>query len=156
MFRRYYLGQIAIAKATRKKAEIDLKGTEGLSEFLKSLDQSTEPYQKWVDAIDNNLKNRTTEELAKPAYQGDEQGEYHESRQASDYLRPYFIRPNLDYYDKKLPKSSPQVITMGLRYIMGVDENGNKHHVDEGFYKGLTDMNIFELLTAKLKPFLSK
>ena len=144
--------EIVLLQSEKAKMAKELAGNDQLPGILKQHDQYVALTQNWIDKIETFLKTKSAEELAKPAYYGEELGEYFESRQADDYLRAYIIKPNYAYYNNRLPKSSPQVITLCFRYNMGKDEQGNRVYSDEAFYKALINMNIFDLLTEKLKP----
>jgi hypothetical protein len=90
---------------------------------------------------------------AQPAFEGEQEGEYFVSLQASVY-KAYIVKLNYSCYNSKLPKSSPQDITIIQYYGMDKDDNGNRFYSCEKFYKALNSMKIFDLLTQKLKPMI--
>lgn len=150
-----YQIEITNYEAQKVKISKELAGNPGLTEVLEGVNQMITVNRNWMDKIDAILKTRSAEELAKPALQLEEQGKYFESsRESSDFLRPYIVKPNMAYFNDKLTKSSPQVITLSFRYYMGNDGQGNKNYSDENFYKALDNMKIFDMLTEKLKPLI--
>jgi hypothetical protein len=149
-----YQRELTNQEAEKLKLSKELAGNPYLAQSLEAHDQYISLYKNYINKIDEILKTRSAEELSQPAFEGEEQGEYFASRQAPDYLRAFIVKPNHDYFNNKLPKSSPQIITIQQRYGMDKDENGNKQYSDENFYKALEKMKIFDFLTEKLKPLI--
>lgn len=152
------LHQIEITKIEADKVKFSkdtaLSGSPYLSQTLELFDQNIGLYKNYINKIDGFLKTRSAEELSQPAFEGEQLGEYFESRQAPGYLRSYIVKLNVAYFNNKLPKSSPQIITIIQQYGLDIDDNGNKHYSDENFYKALEKMKIFDFLTEKLKPLI--
>jgi hypothetical protein len=158
--RRWTLDQIAIDNA--QYAAID-SGAPGYADIMKQKDFYNGWYQKKIDGIDRILKERSVEDLSKPAFQGEEEGEYFESRQASDHLRPYVVKPNMAYYDRKVPRQTPQLITLSISDCNVDCDDSKKQQGDnviypweKNFHKPLMDMHFIDLFTVKLRPFIAK
>jgi hypothetical protein len=147
--------QIENIEAQKEKARKELAGNDQLDETLKATDQMKGVYQNYIDRINNILKNNSAEALAQPAYEGEDQGEYFESRQADGYLRSYIVKPNFAYYSYTLNnKTAPQLITLDYKYYQDNNAPGNKRYNCAKFHQALDKMNIFDLLTEKLKPLI--
>ncbi|MGZ3750297.1 MAG: hypothetical protein ACXVB0_13240 [Mucilaginibacter sp.] len=131
----------------------ELAGNTLAGDLLKLNNQMKDLYQNYVDRIDGILKTKSAEELAQPAYEGEQEGEYFESLEASVY-KAYIVKPNYAYYSVKVSKNSPQLITIVHVYGMGKDDDGNRTYLDEKFYKALEKMKIFDFLTERLKPLI--
>jgi hypothetical protein len=141
-------------EAGKTRYKKDLAGNDQLPVLLKQADQFEGIYQNYINKIDAILKNKSAEELSKPAFEGEQEGEYFESVEASVY-KAYIVKPNYDYYNYKLNnKSSPQVITCYMRYGTDKNEQGIRAYSDPAFYKALEDMKIFDFLAEKLKPLI--
>ena len=139
-------------KATFKK---ELAGSDQLDGILKHYDQMKGVYQDYIDKINNLLKNKSAEALAQPAYEGEELGDYFESRQADGYQRAYIVKPNFDYYNYTLnDKAAPQLITLRFDYYQDADAPGNRRYNCPKFHKALEKMNVFDLLAEKLHPLI--
>ncbi len=138
----------------KKRFREGLAGRDQLTAILKQQDQYIGIYQNYINKIDGILKNKTAEELSKPAFEGEQEGEYFESVEATVY-KAYIVKPNYAYYNYNLNnKSSPQVITCYMRYGTGKNDQGTRVYADAGFYKALEDMKIFDLLAEKLSPLI--
>jgi hypothetical protein len=109
----------------------------------------------YISKIDAILTSKTAAELAMPAFNGEESGEYFESSTKGD-AHQYVIKPNLAYYNNTLPKSSPQVIALNFSFSFSTDKYGDKHYADEAFYNELERVKIIDVLTAKLQPLIEK
>ncbi|MBS1666608.1 MAG: hypothetical protein JST58_04455 [Bacteroidetes bacterium] len=131
----------------------ELAGNPQLKDLLKLNNQLKEPYQAYIDKIDGLLKTKSAKELAQPAFEGEQEGLYFESLEASVY-RAYIVKPNLAYYNNNISKNIPQVISICQQYKMGKDDQGKISYADEAFYRALEKMNVFDLLTEKLKPLI--
>lgn len=141
-------------EAQKAKMSKELIGNPYLKQGLESINQSIAVTQNYMNKIEEILKNKTAEELSKPAYEGEQYGDYFESMEASEY-RAYIVKPNYAYYNVTLNnKYSPQVISLCFEYYMDKDALGNKKYSCAKFYKALDDMKIFDLLTEKLKPLI--
>jgi hypothetical protein len=148
-WRRKHLIEIENREAKNK----ELAGNDQLKDLIKLNNQLKDIVQGYVDRINNLLKTKTAEELAQPAFEGEQEGLYFESLEASVY-KAYIVKPNLAYYNGNISKNSPQVVTICQWYGMGKDDNGNKSYGDENFYNALEKMNVFDLLTVKLKTLI--
>jgi len=109
----------------------------------------------YISKIDATLNSKPAAALALPAFTGEEEGEYFESSTKQD-PHQYIIKPNLAYYNDKLPKSSPQVITVCFSYSYFTDKYGDKHYADEAFYNEMERIKILDLLTSKLLPLITR
>jgi hypothetical protein len=146
--------EIENIEAGKNRYKKDLAGNDQLPVLLKQADQFEGIYQNYINKIDGILKNKSAEELSKPAFEGEQEGEYFESIEASVY-KAYIVKPNYDYYNYKLNnKSSPQVITCYMRYGTDKNEQGIRAYSDPAFYKALEDMKIYDLLAEKLRPLI--
>jgi hypothetical protein len=154
-WKKKHLIEIENNKSEKARFNKEMAGSDQLPGMLKMMDQYITMTQDWVTTIDNLLKNKSAEALAQPAYQGEENGAWFESRQADGYMRSYIVEPNFSYYNFTLHnKPAPQVITLRFQYYQDSDAMGNKRYNCIKFYKALEKMNIFELLTEKLKPLI--
>jgi hypothetical protein len=99
------------------------------------------------------LKTKSDKQLAQPAFEGEQEGLYFESLEASVY-KAYIVKPNLAYYNSNTSKNNPQVITICQRYISRKDDQGKISYADEDFFRALEKMKVFDLLTEKLKPLI--
>jgi hypothetical protein len=152
--KRKTLGDIASQKAALSNITTS---TPGYADLKKLNDDLVAVYQKKIDGIDRILKSKSDEALSQPAFQGEEDGEYYESRQAADFLRPYVVKPNMDYYDSKLPRHTPQLITLKVQYDLVGESPGQT--VDFSYSpsaKPFWDMHFIELFTPKLRPFIAQ
>lgn len=146
--------EIENIEAGKTRYKKDLAGNDQLPVLLKQADQFEGIYQNYINKIDAILKNKTPEELSKPAFEGEQEGEYFESVETSVY-KAYIVKPNYAYYNSNLNnKSSPQVITCYIRYGTDKNEQGIRAYSDPAFYKALADMKIFDFLTEKLRPLI--
>jgi hypothetical protein len=127
----------------------------GNTRGVESEDRSIAYEQGQINKIDEQLNSRTAAELAAPAFNGEESGEYYEANTKQSTHR-YIIKPNLAYYNFKLPKTSPQVITLCFRYRQSTDKYGDITYADEVFYKELERIKILDLLTVKLQPLIEQ
>jgi hypothetical protein len=132
---------VEAAKTTGDKRDVEMQ--ESLIEVIKN----------YISKIDEFLSSKTPDELAKPAFVGEQFGEYYEASTRQD-SHLYIIKPNLSYYNNALPKSSPQVVTISFSYVCNIDRDGEKHYADEAFYNELARIKIVDLLTAKLQPLI--
>jgi len=123
--------------------------------FTTSQDEKIADEKKRIDKIDGIVNSKSSEQLAQPAFMGEDFGEYYEVGKANRSLN-YIIRPNLAYYNSQLPKSSPQVITIKFTYKSFTDKYGDKTYADEAFYNELERIKIIDLLTAKLQPLIAR
>jgi hypothetical protein len=123
--------------------------------FIELQDKKIAQEKTWIDKMDEILSSKNSEELAKPAFMGEDFGEYYEVGKANRSLN-YIITPNLAYYNNQLPKSSPQVITIRYTYKCTTDKYGDKTYADEAFYNELERIKIMDLLTAKLQPLIAR
>jgi len=137
----------------REASNKELAGNEQLKDLLKLNNQLKDLYQGYVDRIDVLLKTKSAEELAKPAFEGEQEGLYFESLEESVY-KAYIVKPNLAYYNSNISVNSPQVVTICQWYEMYKDDKGISAYGDENFYKALGKMKIFDLLTGKLRPLI--
>jgi len=153
-WRKKHLIEIENSKWDKERISKELAEKPYLKALIDDADKYISTLQAAVDKIDNIFKTKSAEDLARPAYLFEEYGDYFEGRQASNYLRSFIIKPNPTYYNKQLPKNSPQVITILLKYGMGIDENGVKHYSDENFYNALDKMKILDFLSEKLQPLI--
>lgn len=152
-WKKKYQIEIEVLEAQKIWVKKQMPG-DGSKDILKVADERIAQTQGLRDLVDEILKNKSAEQLAKPAYGGEENGEYYESLEASK-SRSYIVKPNKDYYNSKLTnKYSLQAITLSLRYGVGKDEQGNKVYADKDFYNALQEIKIFDLLTEKLKPLI--
>jgi len=120
----------------------ELAGNAVAADIIKLSSQLDSIYQHYIDKIDELLKTKSAEQLAQPAFQGEEEGEYYESVEATPY-KAYIVIPNYDYYNYKLNnKAASQVITIKLEYD------------NEVFYNAMGHSKDFDLLTEKLKPLI--
>jgi len=147
------LAEIAVQEAGKKSFEKSFAGDPQLPAMVSQQVQLIAIYQNYINKIDVLLKNKSAEELAQPAYAGDELGEFYESVEATPY-KAYIVKPNMAYYNKNISKNSPQVITICQVYGVGLDNDGNKIYDDEKFYNALEKMKIFDFLTEKLTPLI--
>lgn len=131
----------------------ELAGNDQLKDLLKLNNQMKDLYQGYLDLIEQLLKTKSSEELAKPAFEGEQEGLYFESLEASVY-KAYIIKPNMAYYNSNISKNSPQVVTICQWYEMYKDDKGNKTYSDENFYNALEKMKLFDFLTEKIKPLI--
>jgi hypothetical protein len=125
----------------------------GNNDVSKICLQTIGTYKSYIKKIDAILQSKSAEDLAKPALAGEENGEYFEGggKENSKY---YVIKPDASYHNSKLPKNSPQVITIALQYAVNEDNSGNEHYKDEIFYKAIESSKIIDLLAEKLKPMI--
>jgi hypothetical protein len=149
-WKKKHLAVIKNIEGEKANLSKDLAGNAQLPALLQQHDQYIGLYQQYINKIDAILKTTAAKDLEHPAYEGEEEGAYFENLQASLY-KAYIVKINYDYFDNKLSKTSPQIITIVQRYSMGQDDNGNRNYSDEAFYKALEKMNLFDLLTEKLK-----
>jgi hypothetical protein len=140
--------RIEIANMEDKNKE--LEGNDQLKDLLKLNNQLKAISQGYLDQIESLLKTKSAEELAKPAFEGEQEGLYFESLEASVY-KAYIIKPNMAYYNSKVSINSPQVVTICQGYQMYKDDKGNNGYGDEDFYNALEKMKAFDFLTEKLK-----
>jgi hypothetical protein len=143
--------QIEIENIEAKNKE--LAGNDQLKDLLKLNNQLKESYQNYIDRIDGLLKTKSAEDLAKPAFEGEQEGLYFESLESSVY-KAYIVKPNLAYYNSNTSKNNPQVITICQEYASARDDQGKISYADEEFFRALEKMNIFDFLTEKLKPLI--
>lgn len=147
--------EIENIEAGKEKTRKELAGNPYLNGSLKDLDQMKGVYQNLIDKINTILKTNSAEALAQPAYEGEEQGDYFENRQADGYMRAYIVKPNFAYYNYNLnDKAAPQLITLRFDYYQDVDALGNKRYNCPKFHRALEQMSIFDLLAEKLKPLI--
>lgn len=144
--------EIENIEADKIKFSKELAGNDQLAGILKQSDQYIGIYKNYINKIDGILKTKSAEDLSKPAFEGEQEGEYFESLASSVY-KEYIVKPNYDYYSQ-IDKYSPQVITFYLRYGTGKNEQGNKIYADSGFYHALEDMKFFDFMAEKLKPMI--
>lgn len=131
------------AKPSSNERDRDIMMQDDLIKLVKN----------YISKIDEILSSKTADELAGPAFDGEENGEYYETSTKHDPHR-YIIKPNFSYYNNTLPRSSPQVITIRFIYHCNTDRDGEKSYDDGAFYNELERMKIFDLLTAKLQPLI--
>ena len=132
----------------------ELAASPQFKDILKLNNQLKAISQNYINKINEILKNKTDKELSKPAFEGEQEGEYFESIEASVY-KAYIVKPNYAYYNYNLNnKSSPQVITYCLRYRTGKNQQGIREYADPLFYNALEKMKIFDLITEKLSPLI--
>ena len=114
-------------------------------------------YQGYINKIDAILRSKSAQELAKPALSGEELGEYYE-RNSNENGHPlfYIVKPNLPYYNNKLPRHSPQVITISFMHTFMLDPDGNKNKADLAFYEAIQDSKLMDSLAEKLKPLITQ
>jgi hypothetical protein len=151
--KRKILGDMSSQKAALSNIT---SATPGYADLKKLTDDLVALYQKKVDGIDHILKSKSDEALSKPAFQGEEDGEYYESRQAADFLRPYVVKPNMEYYDSKLPRHTAQLITLKVQYDLVGESPGQT--VDFSYSpsaKPFWDMHFIDLFTPKLQSFIA-
>ena len=127
----------------------------GNYEVSKTCKQTIGLYTAYIKQIDALLQTKSAAELAKPAFGGEENGQYYNSS-TKENPKPYVLKPDYTYYGSKLSKFSPQTITISLQYAVTGDSNGNEHPKDEIFYKAIEDSRIIDLLTQKLKLLISR
>jgi hypothetical protein len=127
----------------------------GNTRAVESEDHSIAYELERINKIDKILSTKTAAELAAPAFLGEESGEYYEANTKQNPDR-YIIKPNLAYYNFKLPKTRPQVIELCFRYRQSTDKYGDVHYADEVFYNELQRVKILDLLTAKLQPLIEQ
>jgi hypothetical protein len=150
-----YEVQIESTEADKARYRKDLAGNDQLAGILNQSDQYKDLYQNYINKIDDILKSKSSEALEQPAFDGEDLGEYFESRQANGYLRSYIVKPNFAYYNYNLNNNSaPQVITLCSKYYLDNKAQGNNKYNCPKFYKALEKMNIFDQLTEKLKPLI--
>jgi hypothetical protein len=125
----------------------------GNNDVSKICLQTIDLYKFYIRQIDAILLSKSRAELAMPAFGGEENGAYYDSS-TKENPKYYIIKPDLSYYNKKLPKYSAQVITISLQYAVNEDKNGAEKYNDEIFYKALENSKIVDLLTEKLKPVI--
>ncbi len=150
-WKKKHLAEIKNIEGEKANLSKDLAGNAQLPALLQQQDQYIAIYQNYINKINGILKSTAAKDLDQPAFQGEEEGAYFENLQASAY-KAYIVKINYDYFNNKLDKTSPQIITIVQRYSMGKDNNGNRIYADEAFYKTLEKINVFDLLTGKLKP----
>jgi hypothetical protein len=144
--------QIEDMEAQNEKFRKELAGSDQLEGMLKGNNQFIGIYQNYIDRINNILKTKSAEAIAQPAYEGEDLGQYFESRQADGCLRSFVVKPNFAYYNYTLKNTTaPQLITLDYKYYQDADAFGNKRYNCPKFYKSLQNMNIFDLLTEKLR-----
>jgi hypothetical protein len=144
--------QIENIEADKERIRKELAGNPYLAEAQKSNDQYKTIYQNYINKIDNILKSKSAESLSEPAFEGEDQGEYFESRQADGYLRSYIVRPNFAYYNNTLnDKAAPQLITLRFNYYQDADALGNKRYNCAKFHRALEQISVFDLMFEKLK-----
>jgi hypothetical protein len=129
----------------------------GNSSATELLNKEIDVYKGWIGKMNEILTSKTLEQLSKPAFSTEEWGNYFETNM-NENKQPlfYVLKPNIEYYDEKLPRPSPQVITISFRYTMNEDKNGAQTYVDESFYKAIENSKLIDLLTDKLKPLVTK
>jgi hypothetical protein len=148
-WRKKHNAEIEFRAASNK----ELAANPQLKDLMVLNNQLKDIYQRYVERIDSLLKTKSAEELAKPAFEGEQEGLYFESLEASVY-KAYIVKPNLAYYNNSASKNSPQVVTICQWYEMYKDDKGNKAYEYENFYNALKKMNVFDFLTEKLKPLI--
>jgi hypothetical protein len=152
-WKKKYQIEIEVLEAQKIWVKKQMPG-DGSKDILKVADERIAQTQGFRDLVDEILKNKSAEQLAQPAYGGEEYGEYYESLEASKF-KSFIVKPNIDYYNRKFTdKSSPQTITLYMRYAVGKDEQGNKVYWDKDFYNALQEIKLFDLLAEKLRPFI--
>ena len=109
-----------------------------------------------ISAIENVRKNLTPEQLAKPAVFREEQGKYIEM---PDFLSNefYILKPNPDYFNTNLPKSSVQLCSIDF-YTSGQNykqkQQDPRRTVDQKFVDEIFNMKAIELVTKKIQPLI--
>lgn len=147
--------EIESEKAEKDTYKKELAGNDQLEGFLKYCDQMMGIYQNYIDKINTILKTKSPEALAQPAYEGEELGDYFESRQADGYMRAYILKPNFDYYNYHLNDiAAPQLITLRFDYYQDADALGKRRYNCPKFHKALEKMKVFDLLAEKLHPLI--
>jgi hypothetical protein len=146
---------------TKRRIEIEnmesknneLTANPAFKDLLTLNNQMKAIEQRYLERIDSLLKTKSAEDLAKPAFEGEQEGLYFESVETSVY-KAYIVKPNLAYYNSSASKNSPQVVTICQWYEMYKDDKGTNGYGNENFYNALKKMNVFDFLTEKLKPLI--
>jgi hypothetical protein len=152
--------KIKYAKTNEGNEAMKLKFAQGVNAAnnkrdIEMYDGQITQLKGYISKIDDILNSKPAAALALPAFSGEEAGEYFEAG-TNQNPHQYIIKPNLTYYNNKLPKSSPQVITLRFSYASYKDKYGDVHYADEAFYNELERIKIIDLLTAKLQPLIAQ
>ncbi len=149
-----YRIEIENSEADKTKYRKELAGNNQLDGILKQSDQYIELYQNYIKKIDDFLKNKSADELSKPAYEGEEEGTYFESLERSG-SKNFIVKPNYAYYnDDPTKKYNPQLITICFKYYLDIDAEGNKKYSCQNFYKSFDNLKIFDMLSLKFRPLI--
>lgn len=127
----------------------------GNYEVSKTCKQAISLYTNYIKQIDAILQTRSAEELAKPAFGGEENGQYYNAG-TKENPKSYIIKPDYTYYSSGLPRYSPQTISIFLQYAVAADSSGNERPKDYIFYRALEDSRITDLLTQKLRLLITR
>jgi hypothetical protein len=125
----------------------------GGSANMESLEKQIQYYEGRIGMINAILKEKSPAELTKPAFRGEEDGNYFDpDTKGNQHM--YIIKPHLDYFNGKLPKYAPQLITICFRYRFKLEKNGEKVYADQVFYNELEKIRINELMADSLKSLI--
>lgn len=85
--------------------------------FEQSL-ENLKAKEELIKSTEELLASMTPEELAEPAIieAGEPNGEFRGFKSATDSWIFHLVKPNLAYFDPKLPKWVPQLITVNIKY----------------------------------------
>jgi hypothetical protein len=126
--------------------------------LIDMYEQMKEYDSKIILSIEEVEKTHTSEQLKKPAVFREEQGKYIET---PDFMQSefYILKPNPDYFNFNLPKSSLQLCsikftTWGLHY--GDVQSDQLKATYQNFINELFRMDVMKLVTEKMQTLMVK
>ena len=139
-----------------KDPYLDTDTKKKMSEMYQALKNVA---AKNISAIEEVRKSLTSDQLAKPAVFREEQGKYIE---VTDFFKNefYILKPNPDYFNTNLPKSSVQLCSIDFytgiqRYRKSQrDQQDPRSAVDQKFVDEILRMKAIELITQKIQPLV--
>jgi hypothetical protein len=154
-WKKYYQQQIKQKVAAIDAMADEYKKIDGGNKMIEDTKKAARADEVFVNKIDAIQNTKSAEALALPAIRGEELGEYYDKTNAKQYNWGYVIKPNLAYYNTKLPKYIPQLITLHFQNAYSVETGKDERiYSQPGFVKELQRMKVMDLLAEKLQPII--
>ncbi|MDO6430257.1 hypothetical protein Q4E93_06660 [Flavitalea sp. BT771] len=148
-----YSNSIDRAKVVKEKMEV-LAKTTGNNADVEFEEHHIVQLQGYIDKINRLLAAHTAEELSRPAFSGEENGEFLDNNDPGN-RHDFVIVPDLTYYTAGVPRSTPQIFYINFDCQYSKKGNkGGKRYADEDFVAELERIKMVDLLTEKLRPLL--